>query len=610
MLRPHLVLWIALAVSPLLGGCPDEGAQGDTDTSVTDTNPDTSPDLNEPDSDVGDSVGDTSDDSTDSDTSPGRTVAGTSLEGVDVVWDAPLTLCSVWNEGATLADEKARKVRLELSPQTRTTLDEDALAGTRIAGLELRTSPFATGAFQPGASTARVTSWQILESGGGSHFFSATVEHELPGKAGTFFESYALARAPGAPDDVVVGAATYEVTFSWQPFGGAVQPVRLERCGGDAGYEDAVSVVTGYAGTEWVTLLRYWRTTVGQVDAGSYPVELVGHRIVTSQSPWWPTDVRGFWAHTYVAQHHNWDDATEVDLAGDLGHWHHTLKHRAEGTSVVSKVSVEGLLSFGEGAIILERATDAGPVTTRFEVADARSFVRLDAAHLKRAHAERCAGVPPEVEVAGSSDHVVQVLFCGGARPAAVALIPVVWGSDPAFIGQEFAVVGSGSNEWSFEVGLRDVTVFARPDDYFELLILDDQGELVSQSYEPRGALWLPELRTSPVVSSAEVNGVQVSMEIGREWVTFGVGKSQIWAPTHFTVTLGEQTWTVESWDRMTYTNTHHNWEDELVAEADDGTELRWKTSFMNDKPNLLTITAADGTPILPETLLPEAPER
>lgn len=592
---------VLFGVLPLtFGGCPDDAVPVDVDSSDTadTTNPDTSaPDTHE--------VEETSPDASDTDTSQGRTVAGTSLEGVTITWPSAMTLCSVWSEGAPLAEEKARKVIVEMPPQVRTMLDEDALTAGRMVGLTLRTSPFSTGLFEAASVTSRVTSWQLLGAGGGGHTLTTTIEHQLSGKAGTLYETYSVARAPGAPDDVVVEPGTLEVTFGWTPFGSELQAVRLERCGGDPAHEDAVSVATGWSGREWVTMLRFWRTRVGGIDAGSYPVEIVGHRFTMSEIPWWPTEVRGFWAHTYVAEHHNWNDATEVDLAGDIGHWHHTLPGRAEGTTVLSKVTAQGLLGFDEAALDLEHLTDAGPVVTRFALEDARDFPRVDAAHLARQYASRCAGGAPEVLAAGGSDHLVQVVFCGGARPEAVLMVPVVWGSNPGLIGGEVEVATSASNTWSFAVGERDVTVFLRPDDYIELLVLDGEGELVMQSYEPRGPLWLEEPRSSPVMADGVVGGVEVSLEIGRRWVTFGVGKSQIWAPTHFTVSLGDRTWHIESWDRLDYTNTHHNWEDELIGEADDGTVIRWKTSFMNGKPNLLTITGPAGEVILAETQLP-----
>lgn len=586
--------------------CPDDGNGSEVDTldaddtsdvEVSDTSPDS---LDSTDSEDG------LDTNPDTDTSQGRTVEGTSLEGVEIAWPGELTLCSSWSESASLADEKARKVRVIVPAQTRTTLDEDALTAGRMVGLVVRTSPFATGRLEAATTSSRVTSWQVLQAGGGGHTFSATVEHELSGKAGTLFEQYTLARSPGAPNDVVVEAGSMEVTFAWRPFGSSLQPARLERCDGDPAFEDAVSVVTGWDGREWVTVLRFWRTRVGGIDAGSYPVEIVGHRIVNSKVPWYPTEVRGFWAHTYVAEHHNWNDATEVDLAGDIGHWHHTLPNRAEGMEVLSRVVFEGVFGFDTAALQLEHLTDSGPVVSRFAVEDAREFPRVDAAHLGRQFAERCSGEEAEVLAAGGSDHLAQVVFCGGARPEAVALVPVVWGSDPGLIGTVVEVGSSEANAWSFEVGTRDVTVFLRPDDFIELLVLDEAGELVMQSYEPRGPLWLPEPRTSPVVAEGVVGGVEVALEIGRQWVTFGVGKSQIWAPTHFTVRHGDRTWHIESWDRLDYTNTHHNWEDELIGEADDGTSLRWKTSFMNGKPNLLTITGPQGEVILGETVLPK----
>lgn len=605
--------WLLLL--PLLSGCPDDSGSGPkppdaSDTGDTNDTSDTG-DTAAPDGDGlapdPDASPDTTPDAGDT-TGPGRTVAGTSLEGVSIGWAAPMTLCADWSEGAPLADEKARKVWIELPIQARTTLDEDALATGALSGLSVRRSPFGTGSFEPsGAATlTRVTSWQILETGGEGHHLSATVEHTLEGKAGTLFEHYSVSRAPGQPDAVAIHPESFEVTWSYRPFGSDLQPARLIRCGGDPGWEDAVSVVHGTDGKDWATLIRFWRTPVSEgFEAGSYPVVMTGHRLITSDSPWWPTDVRGYWAHTYVAEHHNWNDATEVDLMGDVGHYHTLLRDRVPETTPISKIAVEGLLEFGEGAIVVERASDTGPIVKRYTVADARAFFRVDAAHVARTHAEACTGSAPEVLMAGGADHLVQLLVCGGARPEVVGLMPVAWGSDPDYIGDVFAPTGMNAGGWTFTIGERAVTAFLRPEDYVELLVEDALGELILQSYEKRGPFALPEPWYNPVIAEGTADGTPIRLEIERLWVRGGIGKSQIYAPIHFTVVVGDMSWHIESWDRMSYVNTHHNWEDELTAEADDGTAIHWKTSFFGGTPNILTITAADGTPILEATVIP-----
>jgi len=599
---------LALALLLPLAACPDDSA----------TTPDTTPDASDAsDTSLPDDTSDTSlpDDTVPDgdapDTSiPGRTVAGTALEGVTITWPAAMTLCSDWSEGASLADEKARKVIVEIPVQTRTTLNEDDLRAGRFDGLVVRTSPFANGLHRPAVSAERTstTAWSILGTGGGDSL-SVTIEHTLEGKAGTLYEQYNVSREVGAPTVVDVTPESYEATFAYQPWGSTVQPARLVRCGGAPDYEDAVSVVHATSGDDAVTLLRFWRTPPsGGFDAGSYPVALVGHRIIPSDAPWNPIEVSGFWSHTYVAQHHNWDDATEVDLTRDQRHYHGTFRDRTPETEPISKVSVEGLLGFDNAAITVESTTDSGIVSKRYTVADPRSFLRVDAAHLARTYATECDGAAPEVYAAGGSDHVVQVLFCGGGRPTVVGLVLVAWGSDPTLIGQRFDPDTSTSNEWSFTIGTRSVKVFTRPDDMLELLVNDSLGELVMQSVEPRGPLALKAPWTMPVTAEAVVEGEPLSFEIGRLWVTYGVGKSQIWAPTHFTVSYAGTTWHIESWDRMAYTNTHHNWEDELDAEADDGTTFHWKTSFFDGTPNILTITGPDGAVILPATVLPKEP--
>jgi len=600
---------LALALLLPLAACPDDGATTpDTGDTTTPDTPDTADTELPEDTSLPDDTGLPDDTDT---TLPGRTVAGTALEGVTIAWPSRMTLCSDWNEGASLADEKARKVIIEVPAQTRTTLDEDALRAGRFEGLVVRTNPFANGLFRPSSSAERTstTTWQLLDGSGGDDSLAVTVEHPLEGKAGTLIETYNVGRADGTPAAVDVTPESFEVTFAYQPWGSTLQPVRLVRCGGAPDFEDAVSVVHATSGKDWVTLLRFWRTPPGGgFDAGSYPVALVGHRIISSDTPWWPTEVDGFWSHTYAAQHHNWDDATEVDLTRDLRHYHGTFRERTPETEPISKVVFEGLLGFDDGAVTVERTTDSGVVSKRYTVADPRSFIRVDAAKLARTYATACQGPAPDIYAAGGSDHLVQVLFCGGARPSVVGLVPVIWSSDPTFIGQRFDPHTSASGEWSFAMGTRSVTVFSRPDDMLELLINDELGELVMQAVEPRGPLAMKAPWFMPVTAEAVVAGEPLSFELERIWVTYGVGKSQIWAPTHFTVTYAGTTWHIESWDRMAYTNTHHNWEDELSAEADDGTTLHWKTSFFDGTPNILTITGPGGEVILPPTVLRKDP--
>lgn len=614
-MRLHAFASIALTV---IAGCGDDPATT-TDTSdvthadttadtTADTSADTTADSDERDADsvAFDSDVATADSADASDldeiSTPGRSVAGTALEGVAIEWTETLDLCSAWTEGASLADEKARKLHVRIAPQARASLDEDDLKALDLSTVAFWTGPDAAQRLLPDGDTVTVPTWQLLQTGGGDHF-AAEVHHDL-GPAGTLIESFAVSRAPGTPTPVVITPESYEHTFAWQPVDHDLYPVLLQRCGGAPDYEDAVSVAVGVdAGKKsWATLVRYWRTTPGGgVDAGSYAVALVGHRLVTSDAAWSMNDAWEQWSQTYVAKHHNWDDDSEVDFRRDLGAWHTFFRAPEAGLTRVASVTLEGLLTpRTDATMTIVRQTDGVLATEVLPVPEPNAFVRVDAAQLGRSLT--CAGGEAgEVLAAGAADHLVQLLFCPGSGPGdrdLVAVVPVVWGSDPTLATERFEAVTSITGGWSVAIGDHTLTLVDQGGGAIASQVEDAAHEVVSSSYEVPYPLAPPFPRSETLTAAKD----DIALVIERRWAGFGVGKSQLWAPVRFSLTFGGVTREVVAWDRLTYTNTHHNWEDELEGVADDGVVLHWHTSFQSGVVHQVSATSADGATLLAPT--------
>jgi len=590
----------------LLIACGDDSDdRGDTSADTTpDTTADTAPDTS------ADATPDTSADTTPDtpDVTPGGSLAGTTLEGIAIVWTETLELCTAWSEGASLADEQARKIRVLVPPQARPSLDEAPLATARLAGLDLMRGPDAAQRFhpEPDAETTHVTTWQLNTFGDEDHLV-ASVARTLSGDAGTLHETWTLGRAPGDTRPVVVTPETWDVRFAYQPPDSDLEPAPLERCGGAPDYEDAVSVVVARddGGKRWATLVRYWRTpNTDGVTAGSYPVTLVGHRLVTSESSWQIDEAGGLWANTYVAQHHNFDDASEIDFTRDLGRWHTVHRVPDPLATPVTRVTLAGVLGFDAASMTIERWSPEGPLVETLPIPEPRRFPRVDAAALGRQLAERCDnGV---VLAAGPTDHIFQMLFCDdGEQRALMGVVPVVWAREPTLAGEHIGqdAVTPTSGGWEVHVGATRLVITPQDGGAYYAELYDPGGEIVGSSWDvayPLGP-W-PAPREETLAVQSEDGGV--AFELVRRWAGLGVGKSQLWAPVSFTLTFGGRTHRVEAWDRLAYQNTHHNWNDVLEATTEGGIVLRWSTDFMNGVPNLVSATSAGGEGLLPPTTL------
>lgn len=593
----------------LIAGC-DDGNETKPDTSSTTTSPDTTEEVS---SDAGDtsddtseptvetdatSPGDTTDTTPDGDVNPGGngTVTGTPLEGV-VVERPAIALCSAWNEGASLADEQARKVRISVDARPNATLDEVSLR---------QPFPFALVEVGPNrADRTRVVfdgvispEW-TLSSGDTSLY--ATIEHALG--TGTLTESYFVSRGGGGTAPVVADGRSPEVRFFYKKAGSALEWTALERCElGPEDVEPAVTVVIAQdAGKKkWGALVRYWRTV--DMDAGSYPVVMLGHRFIHSDNSYFSEDAFGFWTTSYAAQHHNHDEAIDVDFKRDLGNWHTVFKDPDPLATDVKRVRIEGLRAGVDGATMtIERLNDTGAPEV-LDVPNAMVTPRVDANFLKRNMT--CGN--PQVLAAGGADHWFQMLLCPeGPELGLVGIVPVIWGFDitrsgTLIDGQAIVAVTGG---WDVTIGDFQLNIRRQDEGAYSTEVFNVSGESVQSAWETGYVLGEPPEVWQMPVTGANQDGT-ISFAIGRSWAGYGIGKSQLWAPTYFELTFGGKTYRVDAWDALDYTNTHHNWADTLEAVTDDGTIISWRTAFMDDVPNEVGARSATGEILLAPTII------
>jgi hypothetical protein len=94
-------------------------------------------------------------------------------------------------------------------------------------------------------------------------------------------------------------------------------------------------------------------------------------------------------------------------------------------------------------------------------------------------------------------------------------------------------------------------------------------------------------------------------MRLLRRWAGQGVGESSIYAPLSFQLTFGGATHFVDAWDRFAYTNTHHNWQDQLEARTDTLT-LFWTVTFESGPlvHRVRAVETTSGQEVLPETVI------
>lgn len=638
----------------MLGGwvsaCDSDDAVNTSDTSNTspdtsNTSPDTSdtsstsPDTTEkPDTTENPDIPDTGEDpELPPLPPPDDSLTNTSLAGVAVSWDAPLVLCNRWREGAPLADELQNKIRVTLWPAPRG-LSRNQMEASLLAAVHVERSPFAEGQGHVGAMQADTSlqSYEVTEPQAGATSLNAILVHDL-GDLGRIEENFYLWHQEGspAPDINYNDPDSYWGNFAWFP-PRASEGVLLGDCDGPDNLETAVRVFVAQNEQRQIAVKQYFRTI--DTFAGSFPVHFVRSEVWFSDEPWRTTYTDTFWAQTYSAQHHNWFENTVIDftrsLQGFFKYFHPTNPFFPDGTNDQHQAL----------ASVLLQNIDAWDVTPSIEVtwrdldtqADTtESFAfstdpanpnhvrgtRIDRAFLQRNFLDACGGsAPPNVFAVGYHPSIFQVVACGEGQQASDWRAVVVAGFEQNFslIGTTIDTLTPGGehpNGVTFPLGPYTAELsFDAPSEYFRILINHPTDGLVLDTLTPPGTLD-PELNFPPehIQAQSEPGTAPVSMVLSRQWIDYGIGKSATFAPLSFSLTFNNKTYTAAAWDALSYTNTHHNWQDSLSATTPDGHKIFWRYDFpvldQREPSHLVRAESPDGTEILPETrLLPPAP--
>lgn len=553
------------------------------------------------------------------DAGPGdENLVGTSLEGLVVEWDEPLELCTRWMEGAPLEDELARKVHLSLPPHFRPSLGDGHLAAVSLTAGRVRRSPLAVDQLEVASHLvrSRLTEYTLRDPTGNTSLF-ASIDHELDDGA-VLVEQYNVYRQRGDTRPVRFESGGYEASFAYVPASVPNGGLSLERCGGEPELEPQINVISLVNGSRRGTALRQLRSTLS--FAGSYPVQLQTTIFVFSDRPWQQFRAAGFWAHTYSAQHHNWVENTLVDFTRDLS-WYETvyepyLDDRVTTDRMLLRARTLELNAWEVSPRAelewLDLAT--GQVSTETWTVESGGFWHQVEAKLLASMTTACA----TPEVLAFTDYGLerglQLVTCPDSSPlgfVAHRAVPFSFFEEPSLVGAYLEgedlvpTTIEGRPGYVIHVGQHRVEISRSDAQYFFMTIKTAGGTVVSQFLTQPLDLhgYFDPNDRDELISGQAAGGVR--MRLVRRWAGQGVGESSIYAPVSFELEFGGQTHSVDTWDRLAYTNTHHNWADELEARTDELT-LLWKVRF-EDGPLVHTVRAvrtAGGEELLPETVL------
>lgn len=538
-------------------------------------------------------------------------------------WAEDLDLCNAWQEGADLATEHARRVRVKLPRQPRATPGEQHLAQSTLENVSIERG--VTGddrQREVAAVTSTVSNWEVTPPEGNITYWSldAEVRHDFGAEVGTVIESYELLSfSDGSVGDVVVGDPnSYGSNFYFLPAGaGDLDAIFLERCAPTQETHLVVEALVGevqsgpHAGRHF-QVTRYVQTF--DVFAGSYPVYWDATDVFFTDASYAGLTVFGQWAHTYSAAHHNWDEASRVLPRSDVGAYHTLFSEldRGEGLPIeaISKVEWHDVTSFaqpGTMTITLQDLTTG--VESEHPVALQGAFVDLSPRSLVRQAQGSCDDVDVRAiggfAYSGVASDVFQLVMCPNASPLGFELLgvlPVAFSVDPTAVGvlaDRDAITQEGDG---YEVALGEGTLVIEPldgSDSFVYEVLDGQGESMISSLAFPTELQAPTPRDE--VTSGTADGV--SFELRRRIAAPGVGESVLYAPVSLQLSVDGESFFVDGFDQLLYTNSHHNWADRLVATT-GGVEIEWWVEFDAGVYIHHVQATRDGAEFLPDTVL------
>lgn len=553
------------------------------------------------------------------DAGPGsENLIGTSLEGITIEWDEPLELCTRWMENAPLEDELARKVHITLPPHFRPSLGDGHLASLTLDAGRVRRSPLAVDQLEVAEhlTRSRLTEYTLREPNGNTSLF-ASIDHELDDGA-ILVEQYNVYRQRGDTRPVRFESGGYEAAFAYIPASVPNGGLSLERCGGEPELEPQIGVISLRNGERRGTALRQYRSTLS--FAGSYPVQLETSIFVFSDRPWQQFRAAGFWAHTYSAQHHNWFEDTLVDFTRDLGWYETVYEPYLDGRVTTDRMLLRARTLELNAWEVSPRAElewldlATGQVSTETWTVESGGFWHQVEAKLLAGMTTACA----QPEVLSFTDYGLerglQLVTCPSNDALGFVVhraVPFSFFEEPTLVGAYLegedlvATTIDGRPGYVIHVGQHRVEISRSDAQYFFMTIKTAGGAVVSnfltQPWDLHG--YFDPTDRDELISGQGAGGV--SMLLRRRWAGQGVGESSLYAPISFELSFGGQTHFVDTWDRLAYTNTHHNWMDELEARTDT-LSLFWKVRFENGPlaHSVRAVVTQTGEEVLPETEL------
>ena len=556
------------------------------------------------------------------DAGPDDSLEGTPFADATVRWMRDLELCTTWSEGAPLASEHARKVRLHIPRQPRATLGQEHLGQSQLTHVVIETGVDQSERFrtQNTPSVSTLTRWEVVEpaNNNSSWVLYADIEHAIADGAGTVVEQYEFYRNAGdGPFEVQIGEPnTYGANFLYIPAGGTIaDAIGIRSCDPEIEPDVVVETLVGTIDTgphagRHVQVTRYARSF--DVFAGSYPVYWDATDVMFTDRPYEGVRTFGYWPHTYSAQHHNWEENSRVLPLRDRGVHQLVTGGLDNGASpfdeIFTKVewsNVTSDLSPGTLRVTLQDSTTG--VDTVHDVRLLGAFHRVDASRLRRGDIDTCGGEVKYLEAAsfgGIAGNAFQLLVCpDNTAPLGFTLqgvVPVAFELDGTLVGTQLggdsiAPVATGFDVTLGTARLR-VEAYSGSDVLYELI--DSTGTALASGITPLRTLSTP-LMTE---ETFEGSGAGVTFKLVRRYAAPGVGETAIYAPVSFEMQAGDEVFFVDGIDALLYTNSHHNWADALVATVGD-VELRWAVMFSSEGMLEHRVSATrNGAEIVPDT--------
>jgi hypothetical protein len=539
-------------------------------------------------------------------------LVGTSLEGITIEWPAELLLCEAWLSGEDVAAAAAQKVQVRLPPHSRASLEPADLGGATLSQGDIHRSPFSADQWRIAGSSSTLIEWTLTPPNDMAHL-SATIAHDL-GAAGTLYEIFSVRRSGGDRSQVRYDSG--EVAFAYEPPG--VERFLLRPCDIEENLENGVVVLAAFNGTESVTLVREQKMQLVVAGSGAvYPTR--AEALISSQPAWTEGFLAaGHFTQAYTAGHHNWNEHALVRFDHDLKWSYLVFGPLARGEMpsypavMPQTIQLSGLNTPGSVGSLSLTSVDlpSGAVSNQTFSVDV-DWRRVDETHLLRT----LFGCPaPEIiSVWGLSQngtHLFQLGFCQAGAPLTdlELFVPIYFEPDPHHVGTPFdkssiAVVDvEGTPGVEIDLGTHYVQLVDQGG--YRLLILDAARAELEDTYVYSTELF----ETSPFAGqperiAAESEDSAVSATLVRQWVAQGAGNSGIYAPVSFELRFGSETHRSIAWDKLVYTNSHHNWDDTL--ETDDGVlRMFWRVLEFGQAYEVRAERLSDGSEALPPTVL------